>query len=94
MQKVSLLRNASVLPTRAINFLSRGFIIAASNPAPSERTRNDWLIQLLFGSPKEMLLNPEIVLVSGKQRFSSLSVSMKTMPFWVFEDNGNTRGSK
>ena len=58
-----------MLLTRAIRFLSKGFRIAASNPAPKDRTRKDWLIHVLFGRPKEMLLRPEIVLASGKTSF-------------------------
>ena len=93
-QKVSLLRKASVLRTRAIRFLSKGFRIAASNPAPRDRTRKDWLIHVLFGSPKEMLLRPEIVLTSGKHLLISFKVSMKRRPFLVLEESGSTRGSK
>src|SRR5512147_715909 len=94
MQKGSLLRRASVLLTRAIRFLSRGLKMAASSPVPMDRTRKDWLIHVLLGSPKEMLLRPEIVFTSGNTRLISLKVSMKRRPFLVLEETGSTRGSK
>ena len=41
--------------------LSKGFKIAASNPAFNASTKNEKLICLLFGNPWEILLTPRTV---------------------------------